>query len=112
MPFNFIKLKQDFLFAVYKHLREEEWDYRILVFEGDDEYYHIVTIAFYDEKGYFRRMEIPLPILKAEAENRDAAKKLLEEINNDSNRVVRLPRMLWGTMPLREIYETIIKRKV
>lgn len=111
MTFNFIRMKQDFFFQVYQHLLEERWMHRVIVFEGDTDYYTVVLIAFYDEKGYFRRFEMPLPILEEEAKHRDVAKTLLDKVYNDSEEVVRVPRTLWGLIPTRELYNKITQRK-
>jgi len=111
MSFEFIKLKQKFFFDTYKLLLEHNWRHYIIVYEGDPDYYTIVLLAFKDEKGYFRKMEMPLPILQKEAEGefKELAKHLLDMVNNNAENVKRVPREIWGKVPVRDLYEMIRK---
>ena len=105
MCFNFIKLKQEFFWKVYGHLLECDWPHMVIVYEGDTDYYTIILVAFHDEKRYFRKMEMPLPVMQAEAEKgNELAKLLLKNISDGADNVKREPRTLWGKVPVRDLY--------
>lgn len=108
--FEFIKLKQKFFFDTYRLLIDCSWPHRILVYDGDPEYYTIITIVFKDEKNYFRHMEMPLPILQQEADEgefQELAKHILEQISKNAGHVKHLSREIWGKIPIRDVYEMI-----
>ena len=112
MPFNFIKLKQEFFWKTYEHILEHGWPHLIIVYEGDTDYYTIVLLAFNDEKGYFRKMEMPLPIMEKEAEmGNELAKLMLKSISDGADNVKRVPRTLWGKVPVRDLFE-MLKEKL
>ena len=110
--FCFTILKKRFTYLVYKHLRQHNWDYLMLVFEGDNPYHSIVAIMFRDERDYFRKFEVPLPILKRDAEKAkevsdDPLLQVAVEMLEESKNARRVPRTLWGKMKSADIYNLL-----
>lgn len=114
--FYYTKIKNRFLFFIYHYLKKHGWDYKVVVFEDEDEnrYYDIVTIMFTDDKGYFRVYEIPYPIVAYEAHysSNDVVRKVAKELMKEADEGTKLPRLLWRKFPLREIYESISRKSV
>jgi len=108
--FSFTILKKRFTYLVYRHLKRHNWKYLMLVFEGKDSK-GLVAIMFHDEHGYFRRLEVPLPILLRDAEKAgkadDPLLSVAKEILEEAKTAKRLPLTLWGKIPAREIYRIV-----
>lgn len=113
--FKYTLIKNRFTYFVYGYLKKHGWPYVVVVFEDDhgDSYYDVVAIMFNDEKGYFRVHEIPYPIIVDDAENskNEEVRKLSSELLIELESAYRVPRVLWGRFPLRDIYETVKRKK-
>ena len=98
----------------------------VVIFESDESaYYTLVAVMFNDEKGYFRMIDFPYPVLltlsigfaksddEREQELGKVAKSLYDIVTNTldgeekPDNVFVMPRDVWGKMPFREIYERV-----
>ena len=54
---------------------------------------------------------MPLPIMEKEAEmGNELAKLMLKSISDGADNVKRVPRTLWGKVPVRDLFEMLKNR--
>jgi len=116
--FSFAILKKRFTYLVYKWLKYHNYPFKLFIYEDSNHWKDMVVISFYDEHGYFRKLEVPLPILKRDAEKAESGKadddpliSIAKELLEDSEKnAIRIPRSYWSRIPHKDIHDLMSKK--